>query len=75
LDHYNLPVVAGDCLLALLITLRQPASCTQIQIPLSRRPAGMVFSVIVKYQTSTKHLLCQSTPRIFLSGKVIAAVQ
>jgi hypothetical protein len=25
LDHYNLPVVAGDCLLALLITLRPSA--------------------------------------------------
>jgi hypothetical protein len=25
LNHYNLPVVAGDCLLALLITLRRSA--------------------------------------------------
>jgi hypothetical protein len=25
LDHYNLPVVAGDCLLALPITLRRSA--------------------------------------------------
>jgi hypothetical protein len=25
LNHYNLPVVAGDCLLAMLITLRRSA--------------------------------------------------
>jgi hypothetical protein len=59
LDHYNLPVVAGDCLLALLITLRRSAELHADSNPAFKKACGMMFSVIVKLKTFTKHILSQ----------------
>jgi hypothetical protein len=47
LDHYNLPVLAGDCLLALLITLRPSAELHADSIPAFVKVAEILFSVIV----------------------------
>jgi hypothetical protein len=59
LDHYYLPVVAGDCLVDLLITLRHPAALHADSNPAFMRPAGTVFSVLVKCKIFTKHILSQ----------------
>jgi hypothetical protein len=47
LDHYNLPVVAGDCLLALPIILRPSAAMHADLNPVFTEAAGKMFSVIV----------------------------
>jgi hypothetical protein len=71
LDHHNLPVVAGDCLLALPITLRRSAAMH----PSSTEVVGMMFSVIVKRDGFTKQILSQWTRRISFFDLIIAAVQ
>jgi hypothetical protein len=48
LDHYTLPVVAGDCLLALPITLRRSAEMHAGSIPPLTEVARILFSVLVK---------------------------
>src|ERR1700691_4161080 len=49
---HNLPVVAGDCLLVLPITLRRSAFMHADLNPASAKPAGMLFSIIVKRSLS-----------------------
>jgi hypothetical protein len=75
LDHYTLPVVAGDCLLALPITLRRSAEMHAGSIPPLTDVARIMFSVLVKLQIFTKQFLSQWTPLISFRGEVIAAVQ
>jgi hypothetical protein len=76
LDHHNLPVVAGDCLLALPITPRRSAEMHADRNPAFTEAVGMMFSVIVKWEIFTKHILSQWTRIGFFSpSEVIAAVQ
>jgi hypothetical protein len=71
LDHYTLPVVAGDCLLALPITLRHSAEMHAGSIPPLTEVARIMFSVLVKLEIFTKQFLSQWTPAISFRGEVI----
>jgi hypothetical protein len=64
-DHHNLPVVAGDCLLALPITLRRQAEMHADSNPAVIKAAGNMFSVLVKFETFTKHILSQWPAALF----------
>jgi hypothetical protein len=60
LDHHNLPVVAGDCLLSCQSHFAVRRSCTQTEIPpLTGTREKFVFSIIVKLKTFTKQLSSQ----------------
>jgi hypothetical protein len=69
LDHYNLPVVAGDSLLALPITLRHSAEMHAGSIPPLTEVARIMFSVLVKLQIFTKQFSSQWTPSISFSWR------
>jgi hypothetical protein len=74
LDHHNLPVVAGDCLLALPITLRHAA---EVHADLSGfiEVAGACLVFLLSASVSLNIFPVNGAQEYFLRSQDIAAVQ